>query len=252
MRVIKTIRGIGCLFTLLFALGGSGKAQVTDIYNRFEALDYKTFKVGTSRADRLAFKALRDEFVKTPHESTEFLVAKIEALIIEENVHQRAPAAKDNKDYMKAVTERRSPRLKGFIGLLLADLYPLLSPTEKLKVLTVLERSLTPEERHFHSNPIDWAFAKIGKDSVEAWLRLARHRDEAIRCHFATALSDLQAFTSVQSPKIDCHAQPATMEQQLKTYSRWWDSVRDATRWPVIPSIFDEIEGTTDRKQDRR
>jgi hypothetical protein len=225
----------------ILALATSCGAQTQGTYERFVTLEYKTLKQGSSAADDKAMRQLRDEFLREPEPSAKLLIEKIQQLKSEEISLRQIDALHDSSFDYYLYERGRSGRLKGFLALLLADLYHQLNSVTKKRVLAVLGDFFTPSERYFHSNPIDWAFARIGKDSVPVWLQLANHESDLVRCHFADALTELKVFTGLAAPRIDCRASPIVRGQQIAGYSHWWEQHSEKATWQSVPSFFDEV-----------
>jgi hypothetical protein len=208
-------------------------------YKQLERFEEQALVRGTNEHTARRLKETRDFFLSQGDEGARFLIAKVEQL----NEEERRVTKGDefSADWAIYLFEHgRSPIIRGTVCLILADLYSSVSADAQAAILKTLVRAFTPSERYFHSNPIEWALARLGPAAVPGYLELADHSNQTMRCHFADVLNKLVLkAASSQAPPLTCEASKADRKRAISEWQQWWQEHGDEVPFPEVPSFFD-------------
>jgi hypothetical protein len=221
------------------------ESAMSEAYKRLEERQWKVLHTGATPGDDDRMLQIAKTYSDFGEAGTKFLIGLIGKLNEEEldweGTDQTIEKGAEFENHLQE--QKRTTLTKGMLCLMLADLYGNSSGKTKAQIVELLVASFTPSQRIFHSNPIDWALARVGPAAVDGWLLLADSKDESVRCHFSEQLTDLPKLAGLHeaAPKLDCRAGVERRKRALGEWRKWWEVTATGAKLPVVPSFFEGI-----------
>lgn len=246
-------RKLLCSVVLLFAVGlpvsASSNADALDAdFQKLTALRIQVLHGGASESDLVAFRAVRDSFVRHGDAAAEFLIGKLREMNNEEATYE-----KDLNDvegglrYLgDQVDHHKGGLAKYDICFILADAFPKVSSQTQSDILNALQQSYRPsnygrDDMQF----LHYAMWRIGKRAVPVLLRLSvEHPASLVRCGVSSGLNSALEQIETKNPQLkelpptlDCTAR--SYRQAVEHWKRWWERYGRDVVFEPLPSFYD-------------
>ena len=180
---------------------------------------------GFSQADRRKLRLFRARLAAGGDTAIIFVEGKLRQMKGEENVSNLSGC---DSAMTPEVVENAGMKIQ--LIEVLAEAYQQAPAPSRSDILRVLAEAYTPAvacDPYGARTVLDWAFARIGRDSVASLIQIGSSPLEPVRCaadDLANSFADSARVPAGlgRPPKLDCRAEPAVRARQLAALRSWW------------------------------